>query len=118
MLAGRPPFRSKSLPEMLELQRRAEPPPLSRFAADVPKEMERIVERLLSKSPTDRATNADLLARQLSAMEHGLSIPRHEHTLTGEDASGLDVSFASAHTVPDQPEKPPSKAPVVRTKER
>ncbi len=116
MLAGRPPFRSKSLPEMLELQRRADPPPLSRVAPDVPKEMERIIERLLSKSPTDRATNADLLARQLSAMEHGLSIARHEHTLTGDDASGLDVSFASARTVPDQPEKPQSKAPVVGQK--
>jgi serine/threonine-protein kinase len=111
MLAGRPPFRSKSLPEMLELQRRAEPPPVSRFAPDVPKEMERIIERLLSKSPQDRATNADLLARQLSAMEHGLSIARQEHTMTGDDPGGLDVSFASARTVPVQPEdpKPPAK---------
>jgi eukaryotic-like serine/threonine-protein kinase len=110
MLAGRPPFRSKSLPEMLELQRRAEPPPVSRYAPDVPKEMERIIERLLSKSPQDRATNADLLARQLSAMEHGLSIAKQEHALTGDDPSGLDVSFASARTVPDQPEG--AKTPV------
>ncbi len=49
-------------------------------------------------------------------MEHGLSIARREHTLTGDDASGLDVSFASARTVPDQPEKPQSKAPVVGQK--
>ncbi len=37
MLAGRPPFRSKSLPEMLELQRRADPPPVSRVCPTCPR---------------------------------------------------------------------------------
>ena len=74
LMAGRPPFQSKTLPEMLQLQRYAEPPPLRRFAFDAPEEMERIIARLLEKDPQNRVPNAAILAKQLAAMEHGLSL--------------------------------------------
>src|SRR5207237_2869677 len=76
MLAGRPPFRAISLGEMLHKQRFDPPPPLSRFANDIPPELEELVTRLLSKDPAARAPNALVLGRQLAAMEHGLSIDR------------------------------------------
>ncbi len=107
MLAGRPPFRSRSLPEMLQLQRLAEPPPVSSLAQDVPDELERIIGRLLSKNSTERGANADLLARQLAAMEHGLSL-----TKRGAADAALDQgpesfsSFSSARTVPDKGSSP------------
>jgi serine/threonine-protein kinase len=107
MLAGRPPFRSKSLPEMLQMQRQAMPPPVSRFAQDVPDELERIIARLLSKAASERATNADLLARQLAAMEHGLSLARRPGPVDEHAAHEEFTSFASARTVPEQGKTPP-----------
>jgi len=41
LLAGRPPFRGKNLPEMLHMQRFATPEPVSTFAPDTPVELER-----------------------------------------------------------------------------
>ncbi|HEV2971938.1 MAG TPA: serine/threonine-protein kinase [Pirellulales bacterium] len=76
MLAGRPPFRGGSLPELLQYHRLSEPPRVSRFAADVPDELDQIIARLLSKDPHARATNALVVARQLAAMEHALSLPQ------------------------------------------
>ncbi|MDZ4819578.1 MAG: serine/threonine-protein kinase [Planctomycetota bacterium] len=98
MLTGGPPFRSRSLPEMLQMQRYAEPPLVSKLAPDVPKELERIIAKLLSKTPQDRVANADLLARQLAAMEHGLSVPPRR---PGETPPPLLESgaFNSARTV-------------------
>jgi serine/threonine-protein kinase len=107
MLAGRPPFKSKSLPEMLQMQRQALPPPVSRFAQDVPDELERIIARLLSKAAPERATNADLLARQLAAMEHGLSLARRSAPVDEHAAEEEYTSFASARTVPEQGKTPP-----------
>jgi serine/threonine-protein kinase len=103
MLAGRPPFRSKSLPEMLQMQRNDDPPPVSRYARDVPLELERIIARLLSKNGSERGANAGLLGRQLAAMEHGLSMSQHGGTgAAGSESAGSFSSFASAKTFPDQ----------------
>ena len=107
MLAARPPFRGKSLPEMLQMQRLAEPPLVSRFAPDVPHELERIIVRLLSKNPSERPTNADLLARQLAAMEHGLSLPRRDSSHTDDAEEAGFSSTATARTVPDEGHLPP-----------
>ncbi len=49
LLTGRPPFRAKSLVEMLEKHRTAAPEPLGRHAADVPAELEQIRQEILSK---------------------------------------------------------------------
>lgn len=73
LLAGRPPFVADSIPEMLQLQRFAEPEPLRMFASDVPRELEAIVHDLLAKDPEQRVPNAMMLARRLEATERGLS---------------------------------------------
>ncbi len=73
LVAGRPPFRAKSIPEMLQLQRFAEPDPLRRYCHDVPEELASIVAQLLEKDPEKRIPSAMILARRLEAMEHGLS---------------------------------------------
>ena len=74
LLAGRPPFRAKSLVEMLQLQRFAEPELVTRFAPQTPAELARIVHQLLQKEPADRFANTLILSRSLEAMERGLSI--------------------------------------------
>jgi serine/threonine-protein kinase len=72
LCAGRPPFRARSLPEMLHMQRYAEPDPLRKLSSDVPPELEQLISELLIKDPDKRIPTAMVLARRLEAMEHGL----------------------------------------------
>ncbi len=74
LLAGRAPFRAKSLVEMLQLQRYAEPDPVTRYAPQTPAELARIIHQLLEKDPQRRFSNTMILGRSLEAMERGLSI--------------------------------------------
>lgn len=83
LLAGRAPFRAKSLPEMLHLQRFAEPEPVRRYAAHVPSELEQVIAQLLAKDPEARIANAQVLSRRLEAIEQALSLP------AGTDAANV-----------------------------
>lgn len=73
LLTGRPPFRAKTMPEMLQLQRFAEPEPVRRYSPQTPEELERLIGQLLSKEPSARFPNVMVLARHMEAMEKGLS---------------------------------------------
>lgn len=75
LLAGRPPFRAKSMPEMLQLQRFAEPEPVRRFAPETPEELDRLIRQLLSKDPSERFPNVLVLGRHMEAMQRALSRP-------------------------------------------
>ncbi len=74
LLAGRPPFRAKTLVEMLQMQRYAEPEAVTKYAPQTPEELARIVHQMLEKDPQKRFANTSILARALEAMERGLSI--------------------------------------------
>jgi predicted Ser/Thr protein kinase len=63
MLAGRPPYLSKSLVELIDAHARAEIPPLPPAAAH----LSGIVGRLLAKRPEDRYGSANELAAALEA---------------------------------------------------
>jgi serine/threonine-protein kinase len=59
MLAGRPPFASESPRQLLEMQCTAPPPPLPDEArAGLPRGVERLLARLLAKSPAERPSSA------------------------------------------------------------
>ena len=75
LLAGRPPFRAKTMPEMLQLQRFAAPEPVRRYASQTPEELDRLIGQLLSKEPADRFPNALVLGRHMEAMQRALSRP-------------------------------------------
>ncbi len=105
LLAGRPPFRAKSLVEMLQLQRYAEPEPVTRFAPQTPAELTRIIHQLLAKDPQDRFVNTLILSRSLEAMERGLSISLtrgDDFVLSNPAASdtGHDTGQSSASQLP------------------
>jgi serine/threonine-protein kinase len=68
MLANRPPFRAKSLIEMLQLQKFAEPEPLLRFEPSLPRPLNDLVMQLLAKDPAKRMPNAMMTARALEAV--------------------------------------------------
>ena len=88
LLTGRSPFRANSLPEMLQLQRFAEPEPVRRYARDTPAQMERTVQQLLSKDPADRFPNTLVIARHLEAMLKALSRPGKDKFSSGDGADG------------------------------
>src|SRR6476659_2538042 len=91
LLAGRPPFRAKNLPQMLQLQRFAKPEPVRRYAPETPEQLERVVMQLLAKDPVDRFPNTQVLARHLQAMANALSRPASD-----------DFALAGDHPDSDQ----------------
>lgn len=96
LLAGRPPFRATTIVEMLQLQRYAEPEPISVLAPQTPQELGRIVHQLLEKDPQRRFRNALILARSLEAMERGLSV-------AGGTANELAVTPPEGAPRPERP---------------
>jgi serine/threonine-protein kinase len=96
LLARRPVFRGKSLPDMLHKQRFEQPDPLRKHDPDAPEELERILGQLLEKDPARRIPNADILARRLEAMSHALSL--------GSSTVEADPSWFLSDTPPGLPE--------------
>jgi serine/threonine protein kinase len=76
LLAGRPPFVGKSVPEVVHKVRYESPMPVNRLAADVPVELDHLIEQLLEKNPQKRVPTALATAHRLKAMVHALSIRR------------------------------------------
>ncbi|MBI3839222.1 MAG: serine/threonine protein kinase [Planctomycetia bacterium] len=95
LLTGRPPFRAKTMVEMLQLQRYAEPELVTRFAPQTPAELARIVHQLLEKDPQKRFANALILSRSLEAMDRGLSISMSRGGDFVVAAAGTDISDSS-----------------------
>lgn len=98
LLAGRPPFQSKSLPEMLQLQRFAEPEPVRRYARRAPEQLELAISQLLSKDPSDRFPNTIVLAKHLEAMRRALSRPFDEAKTEPKPAPAEEVPIELAET--------------------
>jgi serine/threonine-protein kinase len=124
LLAGRPPFLAKNLPQMLQLQRFANPEPVRRYAPDTPEQLERVIGQLLAKDPADRFPNTQVLARHLQAMVIALSRPAPDDFALASDASSLSgpdqIDHAIANDVtqlePRASSLPPVAArPSVRT---
>ena len=84
LLAGHPPFRGKSLPDVIHMVRYVEAPLVSQFTTDVPDELERIIAQLLKKDPQERIPTALALSNYLQAMEHAL-FSTHQDDPTGTD---------------------------------
>jgi len=85
LIAGRAPFKAKSLVEMLQLQRFAEPEPLIRLRPDVPRALNDLIMQLLHKDPAKRMPSAMMTARALEAVL----------TATGENAKPAAIVEAA-----------------------
>jgi serine/threonine-protein kinase len=90
LLAGRPPFRAKNLPQMLQMQRFASPEPVRRYAPETPEQLERVLMQLLAKDPADRFPNTQVLARHLQAMAMALSRPAADDFELPMDHAGAE----------------------------
>ncbi len=119
LLARRPPFRASGVPELISLQRFAQPEPVRRFAPETPAELERIVTQLLEKDRGRRFRNAQVLARRLEATARALSRARHEdpqqQEASGEGADDhRSISVAETRLATEEScsrEAGPSEAP-------
>ena len=78
LLTGRPPFRGKSMGEVLHLLRYAEPKPVRNRNPEVPAALEKIIIQLLEKDPQKRIPTALALSNVLQATEHALSLTPQE----------------------------------------
>jgi len=105
LLANRPPFVSKSVPEMLQKQRFAKPDSLSGVARQTPKEIAEIIEQLLEKDPDKRIPTATALARRLEATSS---------ELLGKSEISNTVSMASQ---PSAPNTTPGTKPLTGPKD-
>src|SRR4029079_15429710 len=85
LLAGRPPFRAKNLPQMLQMQRFANPEPVRRYAPDTPEQLEHVIAQLLAKDPAQRFPNTQILARHLQALVNALSRPASDDFALSSD---------------------------------
>ncbi|MEX2309577.1 MAG: protein kinase [Pirellulales bacterium] len=90
LLAGRPPFVAKNLPQMLQLQRFASPEPVRRYAPDTPEQLERVIMQLLAKEPAHRFPNTQVLARHLQALVRALSRPSADDFALPADEHAAD----------------------------
>ena len=109
LLAGRPPFRASSLPEMLDKHRSVVPDPVGRYCSDVPSEFEAIIGQLLEKPPQARVANAAVLGRKLELVRQ-LHSPSATTSLVQADdePAGFelrsDPSGLTEHLRKEQPE--------------
>ncbi len=110
LLAGRPPFIARSIPEVLHMVRFAQPEPLRRYCTDLPDEVAIIVQQLLDKNPEQRVANATVLARRIEATRHGLQIraQRPGHTEADEH-----YGFAGPSDQTVERKQPPQSSDVL-----
>lgn len=85
LLARRPPFAAATLPEVLHALRYDSPPPVRRFAPQVPAEFESILNELLDKDPQKRVATPLVLSNRLKAMLHALS---DDKSIAARNAAG------------------------------
>ena len=102
MLAGRPPFQSKSMLKLLQMQRFSQPESVCKYAPDTPSEFDQIILQLLEKEPDRRFPNALLIARRLEAMQRALSL-KSENEQTGSTV-GVTSGFEIHPYDADRPE--------------
>jgi eukaryotic-like serine/threonine-protein kinase len=98
LLARRPLFQGKSLPEILHKQRHEKPVPVRRYAPDTPEEFEALLLQLLEKDPEARVPNASVLARRLQVMLQALAT--RLKTLECEVESPSSAAPPSSSAVP------------------
>lgn len=110
LLAGRPPFVARSIPEVLHMVRFAQPEPLRRYCTDVPDEVCQIVQQLLDKNPERRMANATVLARRLEATRYGLQIRART---PGHTEADDQFEYAGPSDVTVERKEPPASSDLL-----
>ena len=116
MVAGRVPFSGETAAESISLILQKDPAPLSRFAHEVPAELERIVTKALTKEPEERYQTAKDMLIDLRNLKRKLEVDaeierivapelRHAPSINSEQAvratgSGGGTTTVTANAAP------------------
>lgn len=92
MLCGRPPFKGKSITEVIEAVKTQEAVPLDLIDPDLPEDVVQIVQELLQKHPQGRPPTALAVMNRLKAMRAGLHKLQTMHDEGGETNSPHEKS--------------------------
>jgi formylglycine-generating enzyme required for sulfatase activity len=112
LLTGRKPFRGGTLVEVIEQILRAEERPPRQTDDTIPRELERICQKMLGKRASERYGTARDLAEDLRFFLQGEAASGLPATAPG--AVGLRPGSTQEATVPHVPGRPDSDGPVVR----
>ncbi len=92
MIAGRTPFAGDSMSETFANLINAEPQPLSRFAANVPNELQRIVSKMLRKNKDERYQTIKDVLTDLKDLRENLAFDKRlgkSHSPNDENATAV-----------------------------
>lgn len=116
LLTGKPPFIGETPAATLHKHCQQTPPRVTEFALDCPLALERIVAKLLEKSPEQRYPNAREVARDLSAVTQTVDVreprrrelggPVGNQLVQGRDHSDVAPTEAVVRTIPAAPLQP------------
>jgi len=78
LLAGKPPFSSRAIPNLIRMILHEEPPPLKQARSDVPDSLVAIINKAMAKDTAERYKTGAEMAADLAAVFDRLSKPREE----------------------------------------
>ena len=85
MLTGRPPYQGATVLETIDQVQRQEPVPPRRLSPEIPRDLETICLKCLSKDPGRRYASAEALADDLSRWLDGRPISARPVSAVGKD---------------------------------
>ncbi|MEX0669246.1 MAG: serine/threonine-protein kinase [Pirellulales bacterium] len=96
MLTGRPPFQGGQPTEVIERQKSELPPRVSTRGADVPANLDDLIDRLLAKDPAKRHASALAVGRALAALANQTS-PAPATAADHAPPAGVDLLAQTEH---------------------
>ncbi len=110
LLAGVPPFQGSNIREILDKHIHEDPLPVSRYNAEVPPEIERMIHRMLAKDPDERFASASALIISINTYKASRLARTHFDALGHPDAkrnrrlkiaavTGLAIGLAAVGTL-------------------
>jgi len=91
LIAGKPPFSGNSFEESLRKLTQVSPPSLAVKVPDVPKSLDRLIQKLMSKAPDKRIPTALALIHKLEELEKELAQFDQEITIENLPEKKLDT---------------------------
>jgi eukaryotic-like serine/threonine-protein kinase len=106
MATGRPPFEGQTASDVIASVLKTEPPPLVRFARDVPAELERIVSKALEKDREERYQTVKDLYIDLRRLKKRLEVESELERSTPPDRIRSEAmpTLSSAPTIITKPD--------------
>lgn len=102
MLSGRPPFHGGQATDVIKRQRSEPPPRISSRVADIPQELDDLIDRLLAKDPAKRPASALAVGRQLAVIATTAGVAAPPTTAPPPIDPGVTLGPASAATDCDE----------------